>query len=101
VPASNPMTSMVSLLPAIKPNLSQSDRIQIIAADLTDAYGRPIDGNDDGVPGGNYVALLTKSGVQIESIATPSTMTAKAVDALMSTGQLQRISALFGRHKAM
>ena len=44
--------SLVSLVLAIKPNLSQSDRIQIIAADLTDAYGRPIDGNDDGVPGG-------------------------------------------------
>ena len=51
------------LLPAIKPNLSQSDQIQIIAADLTDAYGRPIDGNDDGVPGGNYVAIVTKNGV--------------------------------------
>ena len=59
VPASTPMTSMVSLVLAIKPNLSQSDRILIIAADLTDAYGRPIDGNDDGVPGGNYVATLS------------------------------------------
>ncbi len=62
VPASNPMTSMVSLLPAIKPNLSQSDRILIIAADLTNVYGRPLDGSDDGQPGGDFVALLTKSG---------------------------------------
>ena len=73
----------------------------ILAADLTDAYGRLIDDNDDGQAGGNFVALLTKSGVQIESIATPSTMTAKAVDALLSAGQLQRISALFRRHKAL
>ena len=63
VPASNPMTSMVSPSPAIKPNLSQSDRILIDAADLTDVYGRPLDGNDDGVPGGNYVAIVTKNGV--------------------------------------
>ena len=68
VPASDPMTSMVSLLPAIKPNLSQSDRIQIIAADLTDAYGRPIDGNDDGVPGGNFVATLSRSGVTFGAV---------------------------------
>ena len=68
VPASNPMTSMVSLLPSIKPNLSQSDRILIIAADLTDAYGRPIDGNDDGLPGGNYVATLSRSGVTFGAV---------------------------------
>jgi hypothetical protein len=47
------------------------------------------------------VALLTKSGVKIESIATPSTLTAKAVDALLSAGKLERVSALFRSHKAM
>ncbi len=83
VPASNPMTSMVSLLPAIKPNLSQSDRILIIAADLTDTYGRPIDGNDDGVPGGNYVAIVTKNGGTAAAVAAPATMMARAVDAVL------------------
>ncbi len=87
VPASNPMTSMVSLLPAIKPNLSQSDRIRIIAADLTDAYGRPIDGNDDGQPVGNYVAILTKQGVTPAAVASAATMAARAVDAVLGRGR--------------
>ena len=88
VPASSPMTSMVSLLPAIKPNLSQSDRIQIIAADLTDAYGRPLDGNDDGVPGGNYVAIVTKNGVTPAAVAAPATVMARAVDAVIERNEL-------------
>ena len=91
VPASNPMTSMVSLLPAIKPNLSQSDRILIIAADLTDTYGRPIDGNDDGVPGGNYVAIVTKNGGTAAAVAAPATMMARAVDAVIHAGQVGEI----------
>ena len=101
VPASNPMTSMVSLLPAIKLNLSQSDRIQIIAADLTDAYGRPIDGNDDGVPGGNYVAIVTKKGVTPSEVASPATMAARAVDAVIErNGFLNAAPARRGRNLA-
>ncbi len=92
VAASNPMTSMVSLLPSIKPYLSQSDRIQIIAADLTDAYGRPIDGNDDGVPGGNYVAIVTKNGETTSAVAALAIMAAKAVDVLLDRGELEGLS---------
>ena len=88
VPASSPMTSMVSLLPATKPNLSHSDRIEIIAADLTDAYGRPLDGNDDGVPGGNYVAIVTKNGVTPAAVAAPATVMARAVDAVIERNEL-------------
>jgi len=91
------MTSTVSLLPAIKPNLSQSDRIQIIAADITDAYGRPIDGNDDGVPGGNYLAIVTKKGVTTSAVAAPETMEAKAVDVLLDRGELEGLST--NRHR--
>ncbi len=83
VPASNPKTTTVSLLPSTKPNLSQSDRLQIIAADLTDAYGRPIDGNDDGQPGGNYVAIVTKQGVTSGALASPATTAVRAVDAVI------------------
>jgi len=99
VPASNPMTSMVSLLPAIKPNLTQSDRIQIVAADLTDAYGRPIDGNDDGMPGGNYVAIVTKQGMTTSAVAFPATMAARAVDAVLEqNGLLNAVPAACGRN---
>jgi len=41
------------------------------------------------------VALLTKSSVQIESIATPSTMTAKAVDALFEREELAGLRHAF------
>ena len=63
VPASSPMASSVSLVPATKPKLGQTDRLEIVAADLTDALGRALDGNDDGLPGGNFVATFGKSGV--------------------------------------
>ena len=97
----NASTDTVTLLAKSKLNLAKPEELQITASQLPDVYGRPLDGNDDGQPGGDFVALLTKSGVKIESIATPSTLTAKAVDALLSAGQLQRVSALFRRHKAM
>ena len=90
-----------TLLARSKLNLAQPEELRITASQLPDSYGRPLAGNDDGQPGGDLVALLTKRGVKIENIATPSTLTAKAVDALLSAGQLQRISALFRRHKAM
>ena len=91
----------MTLLVRSKLNLAQPEELRITASQLHDIYGRPLDGNDDGQPGGDFVALLTKSGVKIESFATPSTLTARAVDALLSAGQLQRVSALFRRHKAM
>ena len=95
------MTSTVSLLPATKPNLSQSDRIQIIAADLTDAYGRPIDGNDDGQPGGNYAAIVTRNGVPPGALASPATMAARAVDAVIErNGLLNAVPANRGRNLA-
>jgi len=74
--------------------------LQIIAADLTDAYGRPIDGNDDGVPGGNYVAIVTKNGGTAAAVAAPATMMARAVDAVIHAGQvgeLPKTHRLFAR----
>ena len=97
----NSSTDTVTLLAKSKLNLAKPEELRITASQLPDVYGRPLDGNDDGQPGGDFVALLTKSGVKIESIATPSTLTAKAVDALLSAGKLEEISAHFRRHKAM
>lgn len=42
-----------------KLNLSHVEQPTITAALLTDAYGRPLDGNDDGQPGGNFIATLS------------------------------------------
>ena len=97
----NASTDTVTLLARSKLNLAQPEELRITASQLPDVYGRPVDGNHDGQPGGDFVALLTKRSVKIESIATSSSLTAKAVDALLSAGKLQRISALFRRHKEM
>ncbi|MGA2702588.1 MAG: hypothetical protein ABSH35_16035 [Isosphaeraceae bacterium] len=71
----------MTLLARSKLNLAQTEELRITASQLPDVYGRPLDGNDDGQPGGDFVALLTKRGVTISSFATPSTLTAKTVDA--------------------
>jgi hypothetical protein len=88
LPASSPMTSSVMLVPATKPNLSKTDRLEITASDLTDALGRPIDGNDDGQPGGNFVATFSKQGVAFAQpdsrLATRASLDAVAVDALLA-----------------
>jgi hypothetical protein len=33
---------------------------------LKDSFGRLIDGNEDGQPGGNAIALITKDGATIQ-----------------------------------
>ena len=66
----------VTLIPASKLNLSQPEQLRITAADLTDAFGRPLDGADNGQPGSDFVATLSKNGVTI-----PSAVRARASDA--------------------
>jgi hypothetical protein len=44
--------------------LSPAPELRISAAGILDASGRPLDGNGDGQPGGDYVALLTRGGAQ-------------------------------------
>ena len=63
LPASSPTTTSVALVLAAKPKLSQTDELQITAADLTDSLGRALDGNGDGQPGGNFVGTITKNGL--------------------------------------
>lgn len=49
----------VTLTPGRQPLvLSPPVKLTISAAGLLDKFGRPIDGNDDGQPGGNYVVTL-------------------------------------------
>ncbi len=57
------------------------------AAGLVDALGRPLDGNDSGQPGANFVATLSKQGVSVDSARTaaaaPVRPSPDAVDALL------------------
>jgi hypothetical protein len=62
------MASAVLLVPPTKPSVSKTDRLQIVATDLTDSLGRALDGNDDGRPGGNYTATFSRSGVTSDAL---------------------------------
>ncbi len=61
--ASSPDT--VTLTP--KTTFMLSKPVELTVKSMRDSLGRLIDGNDDGQPGGNAVAVLMKSGVTIET----------------------------------
>ena len=77
----------VTLTPRKQPvSLRSPLKFTIDAAGLTDAAGQQIDGNDDGQPGGNYVATISKLGtgaVAAARSANPAALAPDAVDALL------------------
>jgi hypothetical protein len=101
IPGSSPTASVVLLVPATRSNLGQTDRLEIVAADLTDMLGRPLDGNDDGQPGGNFAAAFGKQGIafplpsvsrdRADGAPVPSgrrESDAEIIDALLERGEL-------------
>jgi hypothetical protein len=94
LPSESPLTTSVALLPASKPSLASTDQLQITTADLTDAQGRPLAGNN-GQPGGKFVATLNRGGIVslARTMAEPSAVkvTAAAIDALVADGSLAGI----------
>jgi hypothetical protein len=60
----DPTRQSVTLQLKGKLALQPPKQIRIISSGLLDALGRPLDGNHDGQPGGDYVARLTKGGAQ-------------------------------------
>jgi len=54
----------VTLLLTGKLALTRPPQLRITASGILDASGRPLDGNHDVHPGGDYVALLTNRGAQ-------------------------------------
>ena len=87
----NASAHTVTLIPKSKLNLAQPMQLRITASLLTDSLGRPIDGNHDGQPSGDYVATLSKN--KVPPLAVPRT-TAAAVDAA-----LQQMSVTPGKPK--
>jgi len=86
LPASSPLTTSVALVPASKPNLALTDQLQIRAANLTDTLGRALDGNNDGQPGGNFVANFGRNGLTFASpnaLLSDARLSAAAVDAVL------------------
>jgi hypothetical protein len=61
-------------------------QLRVKSAFLTDSFGRPIDGNHDGQPGGDFSANLSKNKVTILAVPQAqavSSRTAAAVDAVL------------------
>jgi hypothetical protein len=89
----NASNHSVTLTPRGKLNAAKPEELTINATLVTDALGRPIDGNDDGQPGGNYVATFSRGGVTIGGVAAvrtgnqPATIPA-AIDAVLARGEL-------------
>jgi hypothetical protein len=64
----DPTTFTVMLFPLKPLALNSPVQLTINAALLPDATGQPLDGNDSGHPGTNFVARLNKGGVSITAI---------------------------------
>jgi hypothetical protein len=79
----------VTLLPRSKLNLAQPEQLRITGSMLTDSFGRSLDGNHDGQPGGDAVVVVSKSSVRIadraQAVASPR-LSVAAVDHLLSAG---------------
>jgi uncharacterized repeat protein (TIGR01451 family) len=99
----NPATHIATLTPAKKLVLSPPVQIQINSSNLTDAFGRPLDGNHDGQPGGNFQAIVSNSGVTVSSVRASAIASASVraaslsphtVDALFEAG-----FSVHGRHR--
>ena len=66
VAATSSSTTSVELVPAGRFKIGPKYELEIIGADLVDALGRALDGNDDGEPGGNFVEMFGRSGGTFE-----------------------------------
>lgn len=83
----NPVNDTVTLTP--KKKFVVTKPVQLVVnglppAGLETASGQLIDGNNDGQPGGNAVALIKAKAATITSFAVGSTV----VDALLEQGEL-------------
>ena len=57
--------NQVTLTPRGTLNLTKPEELIVKAALVTDTLGREIDGNDDGQPGGDYIATISGSRVTV------------------------------------
>ena len=91
--ASSSSTTSVELVPAGSFKIGPKYELEIIGADLVDALGRALDGNDDGEPGGNFVATFGRSGVTFAlpgARLSSALLSPAAVDAVLETMQPDR-----------
>jgi hypothetical protein len=87
-PSYNPATNTVTLRPLGNGTLRPPVQLRIVGSVLTDALGRPLDGNHDGQPGGDFIATLRKTGITVTVVAGPQgkhPLSAAAVDAALKS----------------
>jgi hypothetical protein len=86
----NSASDSVTLIARGKLVLSKPLQLRVSGSALEDARGRPIDGNGDGQPGGDALAMLTARGATVTS-AVPAWKTVllsvQVVDDLLAAGE--------------
>jgi hypothetical protein len=88
----NGSTDSVVLIPRKPSGLTRPVQLRVAGlplSGLTDALGRWIEGNHDGQPGGDAVAVVTQPGVRIAARGRPGalpSLSVPAVDHLLSAG---------------
>ncbi len=89
----NASTNTVTLTPKKALVLNPPEQLKINSSGLLDALGRALDGNNDGVPGGNFVATLSKQGITLQRLGgqSASRLAATAVDHLLEKGALRTL----------
>ena len=87
----NARTNTVTLTPKKALVLNPAEQLTIISSGLLDSLGRALDGNDDGLPGGNFVATLSKQGITTGRVGggPSSRLAAAAVDHLLEKEALR------------
>jgi hypothetical protein len=65
----NASAHTVTLIPRSKLNPAQPEQLRITGSVLTDSFGRSVDGNDDGQPGGEFVATTKGKSVAMATFS--------------------------------
>jgi hypothetical protein len=89
--------NQVTLTPRGTLNLTKPEELIVIGALVTDTLGREIDGNDDGQPGGDYIAIIsgsrvTPGGLPLARTRQQSATIPAAIDALLARGELAEMT---------
>ena len=98
----SPSLKTVTLMPRGKVPKGDT-QLTINASSVLDAESRELDGNDDGQPGGNYVATLNNQDVITAAISAASarSMSEKATDAALLDGHFDvKTSPRWGHSQA-
>jgi len=83
----------VALTPRGKLAATKPEELIVNGALISDALGRAIDGNDDGQPGGNYIATVsgtrvTPGGLPLARTQEQPATVPSAIDALLARGEI-------------